>query len=165
MEDTHIIRYDQMMEGALRGIIRQVLETIVDNDGQLPGGHHFYISFKTNHPDSVLPDFLREKYPEEMTVVLQHQFWDLMVHEDSFEVTLSFSKVPCNLKVPFPAITGFADPSVEFGLQFHGEPEPTAMDEGLEAELAIEEDKASAKSESGEGEQDNVVSLDAFRKD
>ncbi len=164
MDDSQLIRYDQMMEGALRGIIRQVLQTVEENDAQLPGQHHFYISFKTNHPDAVLPDFLREKYPEEMTVVMQHQFWDLMVHNDSFEVTLSFSKVPCSLKIPFIAITGFADPSVEFGLQFHSDLEAAIIDEEVENDAEADDDQKSSTSKKAKS-QDNVVSLDSFRKD
>ncbi|MDQ4060169.1 MAG: ClpXP protease specificity-enhancing factor SspB, partial [Pseudomonadota bacterium] len=111
-----LIRYDILAQEALRGVVRRVL-TDVARDG-LPGEHHFYIAFDTRAPGVRLSQRLREQYPEEMTVVLQHQFWDLAVTEHSFEVGLSFGGVPERLQIPFSAIKGFFDPSVQFGLQF-----------------------------------------------
>ena len=108
--------YNRLVERALRGAVREALER-VSAEG-LPGAHHFYISFRTTDPGVQIPDFLRAKFPEEMTIVLQHQFWGLMVEQESFEVTLSFSRARQRLHVPFRALTGFFDPSVQFGLQF-----------------------------------------------
>jgi hypothetical protein len=111
-----LIRYDLLVQDALKGVVRKVL---IDGgrDG-LPGDHHFYVSFRTDFPGVRLSSRLREKYPQEMTIVLQHQFWDLIVTEHSFEVGLSFSGVPERLLIPFDALTGFFDPSVQFGLKF-----------------------------------------------
>ena len=111
-----LIRYDLMVQDALKGVVRKVL-TEAGKDG-LPGDHHFYVSFRTDFPGAKLSSRLREKYPQEMTIVLQHQFWDLAVTEHGFEVGLSFSGVPERLLVPFDAVTGFFDPSVQFGLKF-----------------------------------------------
>ncbi|WP_076437202.1 ClpXP protease specificity-enhancing factor SspB [Bosea sp. TND4EK4] len=111
-----VLRYDLMVQEALKGVVRKIL-TEAARDG-LPGEHHFYVTFRTGAPGVRLSQRLREKHPEEMTVVLQHQFWDLNVSEHSFEVGLSFSGVPERLLVPFDAITTFFDPSVQFGLKF-----------------------------------------------
>ncbi|BCJ91391.1 hypothetical protein IZ6_21260 [Terrihabitans soli] len=113
---TDLIRYDLLAQEALRGVVRRVLEDVMRTG--VPGEHHFYISFNTEYPGVKISPRLREKYPEEMTVILQHQFWDLVVSEHGFEVGLSFSNVPEKLYVPFDAITGFFDPSVKFGLKF-----------------------------------------------
>lgn len=113
---TDLIRYDVLVQQALRGVVRKVLADGA-RDG-LPGAHHFYISFDTNAPGVKLSPRLREMYPEEMTVVLQHQFWDLAVSETGFEVSLSFDKIAERLVIPFDAVTGFFDPSVKFGLKF-----------------------------------------------
>ena len=111
-----LLRYDLLVQDALKGVVRKVLADAVKNG--LPGDHHFYISFWTDFPGVRLSQRLREKYPQEMTVVLQHQFWDLGVTEHGFEVGLSFSGIPERLLIPFDAITGFFDPSVQFGLKF-----------------------------------------------
>jgi len=108
--------YDMMVQEALRGVVRQSL-TQVCKDG-FRGEHHFYITFKTQAPNVALPDFLHQQYPQEMTIVLQHQFWDLTVEENQFSVGLSFSGVQHKLVIPFSAVTHFTDPSVGFGLQF-----------------------------------------------
>ncbi|WP_425532126.1 ClpXP protease specificity-enhancing factor SspB [Ancylobacter crimeensis] len=118
-----LIRYDLLVQDALRGVVRRVLGD-VSREG-LPGEHHLYISFDTCAPGVRLSTRLKEKYPEEMTIVLQHQFWDLVVTEQFFEVGLSFNRVPERLHVPFAALKGFFDPSVKFGLQF----EPEGADE------------------------------------
>ena len=110
-----LIRYDLLVQEALKGVVRKVLGEAKDG---LPGEHHFYVSFRTDFPGVRLSSRLREKYPQEMTIVLQHQFWDLGVTEHGFEVGLSFSGVPERLLVPFDALTGFFDPSVQFGLKF-----------------------------------------------
>jgi hypothetical protein len=111
-----LIRYDLLVQDALRGVVRKVL-TDAAREG-LSGEHHFYVSFRTEAPGVRMSQRLREKYPEDMTIVLQHQFWDLAVTEHTFEVGLSFSGVPERLLVPFDALTGFFDPSVQFGLKF-----------------------------------------------
>ncbi|MFG1479970.1 ClpXP protease specificity-enhancing factor SspB [Xanthobacter sp. V4C-4] len=110
------IRYDLLAQEALRSVVRRVLLDVA-KDG-LPGEHHFYISFDTRAPGVRLSQRMREKYPEEMTIVLQHQFWDLTVTDASFEVGLSFGGIPEKLLIPFSALKGFFDPSVKFGLQF-----------------------------------------------
>jgi hypothetical protein len=129
------IRYDILVQEALRGMVRDVLADIARKG--LPGDHHFFITFDTNAEGVRLSERLHERYPEEMTVVLQHQFWDLKVTDDGFEVGLSFGGIPERLYVPFAAISGFADPSVQFALQFETlteEPEETAGDTASEAE-------------------------------
>src|SRR3954471_23035917 len=113
---TDYIRYDILAQNALRGVVRTVMADAAKKG--LLGEHHFKISFDTTAPGVKLSPRLREQYPQEMTIVLQHQFWDLEVGDEAFEVGLSFSGIPERLRVPFDAITGFFDPSVEFGLQF-----------------------------------------------
>ncbi|MCJ2014582.1 SspB family protein [Methylobacterium sp. J-076] len=132
-----LIRYDLLVQDALRGVVRKVL-TDAAHSG-LMGEHHFYVSFRTEAPGVRISQALREKYPQDMTIVLQHQFWDLSVTEHAFEVGLSFSGVPERLLVPFDALSGFFDPSVQFGLKFDlgeagqeaaGEPEVPAAKAG-----------------------------------
>ena len=116
MANKDLIRYDLLVQDALKGVVRRVLID-AGKDG-LPGEHHFYISFQTDFPGVRISNCLREKYPQEMTIVMQHQFWDLVITEQTFEVGLSFSGVPERLLIPFDALTGFFDPSVQFGLKF-----------------------------------------------
>jgi hypothetical protein len=113
---TDQIRYDLLTQQALRGVVRDVLSDTAKKG--LPGDHHFYISFDTTAEGVRMSERLRAQYPNEMTIILQHQFWDLRVGDDEFEVGLSFGGVPERLTVPFEAINGFFDPSVQFGLQF-----------------------------------------------
>jgi len=126
---TDLIRYDLLVQDALRGVVRTVL-TEAARDG-LPGEHHFFISFRTQAPGVKLSTRMREQYPEEMTIVLQHQFWDLTVNDLGFEVGLSFHGKSETLAIPFSAVTGFFDPSVDFGLKFEYETEahPSALPE------------------------------------
>ncbi len=114
---TDHFRYDLLTQQALRGVVRNVLTEVVKKK-VLPGDHHFYISFDTNADGVRMSDRLRAQYPEQMTIILQHQFWDLAVNERGFEVGLSFGGIPEKLGIPFEAINGFFDPSVQFGLQF-----------------------------------------------
>jgi hypothetical protein len=114
---TDHFRYDLLTQQALRGVVRQVL-TDVAKRKSLPGEHHFYISFDTRAEGVKLSERLRVQYPEQMTIILQHQFWDLAVNERGFEVGLSFGGIPEKLSIPFEAVNGFFDPSVQFGLQF-----------------------------------------------
>jgi hypothetical protein len=113
---TDLIRYDLLVQDALRGVVRKVMSDVARNG--LLGEHHFYVSFRTHAPGVRISNRLRERHPEEMTIVLQHQFWDLGVTEHTFEVGLSFGGVPERLLVPFDALSGFWDPSVQFGLKF-----------------------------------------------
>jgi len=122
-----MIDYEALAQDAMRGVVRTVLARTAKSG--LPGDHHFYISFDTQHPGVVLSKRLREKYPEEMTIVLQHRFWDLNVTEDRFEVKLTFDGIPERLVVPFAAVKIFFDPSVRYGLQFEA---PDFSPEGLE---------------------------------
>ena len=153
-----LIPYDDIVQEALRAVVGRVLGGINSND-DLPGGHHFYITFKTSAPGVVIPKQLMQRFPDEMTVVLQNKFWDLTVDEEGFEVGLTFSQVPTKLFVPFAAITAFVDPAVDFGLQFQAaasDIEPTEHD-------APENDGVGepvAKAEDGS----NVVSVDFGRK-
>ena len=129
-----LMRYDILAQQALRGVVRAALKS-VERSG-LPGEHHFYIAFDTSHPGTKVSDRLKRKYPEEMTIVLQHQFWGLDVGDDGFRVELSFDNIPEKMEIPFAAVKGFFDPHVQFGLQFE-------MDEANQ-NLAEEEAKAAA---------------------
>lgn len=169
-----LMDYNRMVETALRNVVRQALERARD-DG-LPGAHHFYLSFHTEDPDVVLADHLRAKYPDEMTIVVQHQFWGLEVEDDVFEITLSFNKVHERLRVPFRALTGFFDPSVQFGLQFQpaagadsGDAKPPAVVPQPGLPVAAGEtptDEAAEGQDTDEAAEDGskVVALDQFRK-
>ena len=108
-----------MVEDALRGVVRAALEHTIEHG--LPGDHHFYLTFRTQVPGVVMPDFLRDRYPEEMTIVLQHQYWDLTVGDESFGISLSFENQLAKMTIPFAALSAFVDPSVKFGLQFNVE--------------------------------------------
>ena len=161
-----ILNYEKMVERALRSVVVDALLQVAEFG--LPGAHHLYITFATDAPEVEIPDRLHEKFPEEMTIVLQHQFWDLTVEEERFMVTLSFNDIQERLVVPFAAIKAFADPSVNFGLQlkFDGEvevPSPVTLEDDDPAEEASEP-PAEGMSEAPDADGDNVVTLDAFRK-
>lgn len=128
------IRYDLLAQDALRGVVRKVLEDVAVRG--LPGEHHFFISFDTRAEGVKISSRLLEKYPDDMTLVLQHQFWDLVVDEDHFEVGVSFNGIPERISVPFAAIKGFFDPSVQFGLQFEiaAEPKPLEKDQAQDTD-------------------------------
>lgn len=121
------LSYERMVEDALRGVLRQALK-ITEAQG-LPGAHHFYITFDTTHPGVKIAPSLKALHPNEMTIVLQHQYWDLNVDDERFEITLSFSGVSQRMSVPFAAVTAFADPHAKFGLQFHVEFEEQSEDD------------------------------------
>lgn len=169
---TDHIRYDVLARDALRGVLRRVLTDAAERG--LPGDHHFYITFKSKADGVKISPRLLAQYPEEMTIVLQHQFWDMKVAEDRFEVGLSFGGVPERLVVPFNAITSFLDPSVQFGLQFEtgeGEAEAPAPDvpaapatTSLAAPAAPEPDAAENDAPAKPSEGAEVVRLDRFRK-
>jgi hypothetical protein len=168
------LRYDKMVEAALRGVVREALGRAAKTG--LPGAHHFYITFRTGMPGVTIPNYLREKYPEEMTIVLEHQFWDLAVDNDGFGVTLSFQNRPERLTVSFAAITAFADPSVKFGLQFQpiedaevsapASPQPPAAKpaEAKPVPVASPETASSEGAKAKSEKTGEVVALDAFRK-
>lgn len=179
------IRYDILAQAALRGVVRTVLVDVAKNG--LPGDHHFKITFTTTAPGVRLSERMRERYPQEMTIVLQYQFWDLTVTEQSFEVGLSFGGVPERIGIPFDAVSAFYDPSVQFGFQFElideaaGEAATTAGEAEKSATTAAPE-AANAKPDAlpspapvsplappaaGAGDADSggqVVRLDRFRK-
>jgi uncharacterized protein len=154
-----LLRYDKMVEAALRGVVREVLARTAASG--LPGAHHFYITFRTAHPGAVVPAHLAEQYPDEMTIVLEHQFWDLEVEEEKFSILLSFKNKPERLTIPFESITAFADPAVKFALQF----QPASTDERPAAAPAAPEAEAPvSRPGAGKPAQGEVVALDAFRK-
>jgi len=158
-----LFRYDKMVERALRGVVREALARTAASG--LPGTHHFYITFQTKHPATKIPDSLASQYPEEMTIVLEHQFWDLEVEENHFAVTLSFQSRPERLFVPFEAITAFTDPSCKFGLQFQANESGAAG--ASQAETSAKPAKPEAKKEPAAdkaAKTGEVVALDAFRK-
>ncbi|NVK19517.1 MAG: hypothetical protein HWE30_12535 [Methylocystaceae bacterium] len=164
MDNMDTLRYDRWIEDALKSVVRKALKHCQDHG--LPGEHHFYITFSTDHDAVVIPDSLREQYPEEITIVIEHEYWDLDVTDNHFDVTLSFNDVKTPIHVPFEAITGFADPSVKFGLQFKMELlEDDDLEEDFEDDepVATEEEVESSEKDEDENK-DNVVALDAFRK-
>ncbi|MCA3261627.1 MAG: hypothetical protein ING44_06785 [Telmatospirillum sp.] len=166
------MQYDRMMEGALRSVVREALG--VAAAAGLPGEHHFYVTFRTDYPGVEIPARLRSRHPEEMTIVLQHQFWGLEVDANQFQVTLSFDRVHETLKIPLAAITAFVDPSVQFGLQFphvaasvatlKAAPEKS-LGKKAETPAAPPADAAApAAAEAPADASARVVTLDAFRK-
>ena len=186
-----LIGYNTLVENGLRSVVREALRRVAEEGW--PGTHHAYITFKTAAPGVEVPDFLHTRYPDELTIVLQHQFWDLEVEDDSFSVTLSFNKVGQRIVVPFAALTSYADPSVKFGLQFGVAPEArgemTAPEAGerpakrkARGKKAEPEDRATGSVPAAGGEKtppeaeveedtdapgsngEKVVALDHFRK-
>ena len=172
------MNYEALAQDALRGVVRMALERVAKQG--LPGDHHFYITFESQHPGVSMSDWLKERYPEEMTIVLQHQYWGLEVRPDSFDITLTFQKVGEKLTVPYEAVKAFFDPSVQFMLQFKpvaGQPgaaKPRTMAENIAqqqnrqqpakaepAQPAPPEPPKDPAPPAGGGE---VVSLDKFRK-
>ena len=157
-----LIGYDQLMQDAMRNVVRAALQNAQAGRG-LPGKHHFYITFRTHASGVVIPDHLTQRYPDEMTIVLEHQFWDLEVFPDYFRVILKFSGQPQPIVIPFAALTRFFDPSVKFGLQFEqpslDEPRMAASEGGSPS--APPPIATPGASEAGGSA---VVSLDAFRK-
>lgn len=154
---TDYIGYEALSQAAMRGVVREALRRAKVNGG-LPGEHHFYISFRTRAPGVKIAPHLVQRFPEEMTIVIQHQFWDMEVHDGHFEVVLKFSGVPQHLSIPLAAITRFVDPSVNFGIAF----EAQSKDSGVIAPATaapVEEPQPTPKAAG-----DTVVSLDAFRR-
>ena len=158
-----MIGYEQLMQDALRSVVRASLQEAASPRG-LPGKHHFYITFRTHATGVVLPEHLRARYTDEMTIVLEHQFWDLEVYPDRFRVILKFSGQPHPITIPFTAITRFFDPSVKFGLQFeHPHSDEARMASGDVAQAPAQ--RVAQETATPIASSDNsVVSLDAFRK-
>ncbi|MFZ8879314.1 MAG: SspB family protein [Paracoccaceae bacterium] len=158
---TDTLDYGSLMHRAMRGLIFNVLEQVRDHG--LPGNHHFFITFDTMHPDVQLADWLKDRYPAEMTVVIQHWFDNLVVRDDGFSITLNFGDQPEPIHIPFDAIQTFVDPSVEFGLRFENQD----MDElGEEAEADKTEPNADTTeiTDAEPRREAEVVSLDQFRR-
>jgi len=169
-DEEDYLRYDKMVETALRGVVRQAVQEVIENyntTGGMPGDHHFYITFLTDYPGVKIPDYLKERYPGEMTIVLQYQFSDLKVDEERMEVTLSFNNVPERLVVPLNAISIFADPSVNFALQFQPLGDVIEDEDLILQEMEDDDDGNDPDGTGGgssQGKTGEVVSLDNFRK-
>lgn len=168
MSDSNTIDYGKLIDEAMHFVVQKALRLVGEHG--LPGDHHFFITFNTRHPGVMIADELRRRYPQEMTIVLQHQFYDLEIDDQGFSVVLSFDGVKQSLAIPFHAMITFADPSVKFGLQFHS---PVYEDEG-ELPLETAQSKNTRRNASPRGKttrkqtaeegKSNVVALDAFRK-
>jgi hypothetical protein len=160
-----LIPYDEIVQEALRAVVGRVLGEVQRGGSELPGNHHFYITFKTGAVGVSIPKSLRERFPDEMTIVLQNKFWDLSVDDEGFRVGLSFNQIPAKLEIPFAAITAFVDPAVDFGLQFQSvaadtappaheiaENDATGKEQGAKPDVAVADDGS------------NVVTVDFGRK-
>ena len=158
---TDTLDYGSLMHRAMRGLIFNVLEQVRDHG--LPGNHHFFITFDTTHPDVQLADWLKDRYPEEMTVVIQHWFDNLEVREDGFSITLNFGDQPEPIQIPFDAIQTFVDPSVEFGLRFENQ-DMDEIEEEAEADETEPSAEATETSDEEPRQEAEVVSLDQFRR-
>jgi len=152
------IDYGNLMHRAMRGLIREVLEDVAKNG--LPGEHHFFITYDTTHPDVEMAQWLSDRYPSDMTVVMQHWYENLDVGDDGFSVTLNFGDAPEPLYIPYDAIKTFVDPSVEFGLRFETQDD----EEPPVAALPDEDDESEGDEDKSAGHDAEVVSLDSFRK-
>jgi hypothetical protein len=160
-----LIPYDEIVQEALRAVVGRVLGEVMRSGGELPGNHHFYITFKTGAAGVSIPQSLRERFPDEMTIVLQNKFWDLNVDEEGFTVGLSFNQVPAKLDIPFAAITAFVDPAVDFGLQFQAVSADAAPPQHEDAENDAPEgdaERGAPPAVSDDGS--NVVTVDFGRK-
>lgn len=165
------IDYPALIDNAMRSVVRTAIEQVAAT-GALPGDHHFFVSFLTNYPGVEISPVLHKRYPEEMTIVIQHQFWDLHVTEDLFTITLSFNNVPEKLVIPFAALSAFADPSIKFGLQFHARhwqddeevhcPATGRTGREMPPEASFDEDPPSEAHPPANDSK--VISIEAFRK-
>jgi hypothetical protein len=152
-----LIPYDEIVQEALRDVVGRVLHE-VEKTGGLPGGHHFYVTFQTRMPGVVIPKHLAERFPDEMTIVVQHRFWDLKVDDGEFSIGLSFGGVPTTLVVPFAAVTEFVDPAVDFSLKFQA----NVLEEKPEEHDDADNDAPEPSGAADDGS--NVVSVDFTRK-
>lgn len=166
------IDYPALIDAAMRSVVRSAMRQ-VEAAGFLPGDHHFFISFMTQHPGVEISPVLRQRYPEEMTIVVQHQYWDLKIEDDKFRITLSFNNIPEKLVVPFAALIAFADPAIKFGLQFHhtGWEEdddevhcPATGRTGREGPPEASFDEEPPSEANPPANDTKVISMDAFRK-
>jgi len=157
-----LIPYDEIVQEALRAVVGRVLGEVQATGGELPGNHHFYITFKTAASGVSIPPHLKERFPDEMTIVLQNKFWDLNVDDKGFTVGLSFNQVPAKLVIPFSAITAFVDPAVDFGLQFQAVAADAAPPEHDDAENDAPEGDKPEVTPAEDGS--NVVTVDFGRK-
>jgi len=151
------IDYGSLVDEAMYYVVRKALRLV--QDFGLPSDHHFFVTFDTGHPGVMMSDDLKQRYPGEMTIVIQYQFWNLEVNEDNFSIVLSFDGAKQNLTIPFEALISFADPSVKFGLQFHYEQPEEDMSKEKQHELGDMEPAGD-----GGKKGDNVITLDSFRK-
>ena len=155
-------RYDELVQKALISVVRDVLKDVSENG--LPGNHHFYIRFRTDHPKTKVPKFLKERHPEEVMIVIQYQYWNLHVADTYFSVDLSFSGIQENLKIPYAALTAFVDPSVKFALQFT----PTFGDDGDDdnngTRMSFKEKSDSDDDSKKSSDDGKIISFDSFRK-
>lgn len=173
------IDYNKVIDQAMRGIVKKCLKYIETLNGKLPGNHHFYITFSLTHPDVNVSEKLKKMHHDQMTIVIQHQFWDLLVEDKKFSVTLSFNNVREKLEIPFDAVISFADPSARFGLQFQSEEDLIVPDDDLDGALEdeiikslldIEESANSDGKPEKKGKKEKkdagskVISIDSFRK-
>lgn len=174
MNITHdpAIDYPALIDSAMRSVVRTAISQVAKT-GELPGEHHFFISFMTQYPGVEMSPVLRQRYPEEMTIVVQHQFWDLKVEEERFQITLSFNNVPEKLVIPFGALIAFADPAIKFGLQFHhrdweeDDEEvhcPATGRTGREGPPEASFDEEPPSEANPPANDSKVISMDAFRK-
>ena len=165
-----IIRYDRLAQEALRNVVKQVIGKIAQM-GALPGNHHFYVTFDTNAAGVKLSAAMKKKYPEEMTIVIQHQYWNLKATGNRFSISLSFNDRPEDLTIPYAAIKGFFDPSVQFGLQFETDNSQEVQEirevGGAQAKKSLSDksgDESESKADSDENASAEIVSLDKYRK-
>ena len=159
---SRTIDYGNLMHDAMRSLIRNVLLDVKDNG--LPGAHHFFITFDTSHPDAELADWLSDRYPDEMTVAMQHWYDGLDVTEDGFSITLNFGDAPEPLYVPYDAIRTFVDPSVEFGLRFEQKDEDTKAKAEIATKPLPQTEESKLEVEEAPAKAAEIVSLDSFRK-
>lgn len=161
---TDYIGYEALTQAAMKGVVREALRETARN-GAAPGDHHFYITFRTKAPGVKMAEHLVERFPDEMTIVIQHQFWDLEIHDGHFEVILKFNGVPQHLSIPFAAMTRFVDPAVNFGLSFEKNESFTGQDVVAPTTAAKAETMApDAKRASGDDGTGTVVNLETFRR-
>ena len=156
------IGYDALTQGAMRGVVREAIRSAQANC-QTPGDHHFYVTFRTSAPGVQIADHLVEQFPEDMTIVIQHQFWDLEVHDSHFEIILKFSGIPQHLRIPFSAITRFVDPSVNFGLTFDDSIAANSETEIMDTTTVNAIQSAQTLPPAAKSA-NTVVNLDAFRR-
>ncbi len=157
---TDYIGYDVLTQAAMRGVVREAIRQAATN-GAPPGEHHFYVTFRPKAPGVKIADHLIERFPDEMTIVIQHQFWDLEVHDGHFEIVLKFNGVPQHLSIPFAALTRFVDPAVNFGVSFE---KATSNGEVEIVDPALEQTADNSADAAMPGDGETVISLDAFRR-